>query len=225
MTLALQRADHIFRSATQPRSSSWIGLAGLEQTKTGSWRIAWTGSGPEPSSSGRGREGRPETRRRAECRGSGRRCRRLLGQCRVEPLERDAARAALERTDLRALVDALLGDGDSSLAWDTAAAAPSDEIGPDLWLRLAESREAEAPVDALAVYQRVADEVLERADRRAYAAGRANPQARSSGRAECGRADRVHGIHHARARAVPPTADPDRDDGSGRSSVGPLSKY
>jgi hypothetical protein len=86
------------------------------------------------------------------------------------PLERDAARAALRRTDLRALVDALLSDGDSSLAWDTAAAAPSDEIGADLWLRLAESREAEAPADAVAVYARVADEVLERADRRAYAA-------------------------------------------------------
>jgi hypothetical protein len=86
------------------------------------------------------------------------------------PLERDAARAALQRTDLRALVDALLSDGASNVAWDTAAAAPSDEIGADLWLRLAESREAEAPADALAVYQRVADEVLERADRRAYAA-------------------------------------------------------
>ena len=86
------------------------------------------------------------------------------------PLERDAARAALPRTDLRALVDALLSDSDSSLAWDTAAAAQSDEIGADLWLRLAESREAEAPADAVAVYERVADEVLERADRRAYAA-------------------------------------------------------
>ena len=36
--------------------------------------------------------------------------------------------------------------------------------------RLAESREAEALADALAVYQRVADGVLETADRRAYAA-------------------------------------------------------
>jgi uncharacterized Zn finger protein len=85
-------------------------------------------------------------------------------------LERDEARAALQRTDLRALVDALLSDGDGGLAWGTAAAAPSDAIGADLWLRLAESREAEAPADALAVYQRVADAVLETADRRAYAA-------------------------------------------------------
>ncbi len=99
------------------------------------------------------------------------------------PLERDAARAALQRTDLRALVDALLSDGESSLAWDTA---PSDEIGADLWLRLAESREAEGPADALAVYQRVADEVLEMADRRAYAAAvrilkRARAAAQSAG--------------------------------------------
>jgi hypothetical protein len=61
------------------------------------------------------------------------------------PLERDAARAALQRTDLRALVDALLSDGDGGLAWGTATAAPRDAIGADLWLRLAESRESEAP--------------------------------------------------------------------------------
>ena len=102
------------------------------------------------------------------------------------PLERDAARAALQRTDVRALVDAVLSDDDSNLAWDTAAAAPSDEIGADLWLRLAESREAEAPADAVAVYERVADEVLETADRRAYAGAvrilkRARAAAQSAG--------------------------------------------
>ena len=113
------------------------------------------------------------------------------------PLERDAARAALQRTDLRALVDALLSDGDRSLAWDTAAAAPSDEIGADLWLRLAESREAEAPADAVAVYQRVADEVLERADRRAYAAAvRILKRARAAAQG-CRRAGRVHRLHRA----------------------------
>jgi uncharacterized Zn finger protein len=53
-------------------------------------------------------------------------------------------------------------------------------------MRLAESREAEGPADALAVYQRVADEVLERADRRAYAAAvrilkRARAAAQSAG--------------------------------------------
>ena len=84
------------------------------------------------------------------------------------PLEQDAARATLQRADPRGFVDALLGDGDVQLAWSAAAAAPQDAIGSDLLLRLAESSERDRPADALAVYQRVADEVLERADRRAY---------------------------------------------------------
>jgi hypothetical protein len=54
-------------------------------------------------------------------------------------------------------------------AWDEAVAAPADEIDADLWLRLAESREVEQPVDALAVYECVANEVLVETDRRAYA--------------------------------------------------------
>jgi hypothetical protein len=84
------------------------------------------------------------------------------------PLERDAARAALQRADPRGFVDALLGDGEIDLAWSAATAGPPDALGADLWLRLAESSERERPADALAVYQRIADEVLERADRRAY---------------------------------------------------------
>jgi hypothetical protein len=84
------------------------------------------------------------------------------------PLERDAARATLQRADPRGFVDALLGDGEIELAWSAAAAVPPDALGADLWLRLAESSERERPADALAVYQRIADEVLERADRRAY---------------------------------------------------------
>jgi hypothetical protein len=84
------------------------------------------------------------------------------------PLEQDAARATLQRADVRGFVDALLGDGEAGLAWSAAAAAPQDTLGPDLWLRLAESSEQQRPADALAVYQRIADEVLERADRRAY---------------------------------------------------------
>jgi hypothetical protein len=83
-------------------------------------------------------------------------------------LERDAARATLQRTDPRGYVDALLGDDNLDLAWSAAEAAPPDALGFDLWLRLAESRERDRPGDALAVYQRLADEVLERADRSAY---------------------------------------------------------
>lgn len=86
------------------------------------------------------------------------------------PVERDAARAALRERDLRAFVEARLGDGDAQLAWDTAQAAAKEELGSDLWLRLAESRETANPADAVTVYERVADEVLERTDRRAYAA-------------------------------------------------------
>lgn len=54
------------------------------------------------------------------------------------------------------------------LAWDTAQAAPEEQLGSDLWLRLAESRETANPADAVAVYERVADGVLEKTDRRAY---------------------------------------------------------
>jgi hypothetical protein len=84
------------------------------------------------------------------------------------PLERDAARATLQRADVRGFVDALLGDEELELAWRAALAAPLDALGSDLWLRLAERRERDRPADALAVYQRIADEVLEQADRRAY---------------------------------------------------------
>ena len=84
------------------------------------------------------------------------------------PLERDAARATLQRTDPRGFVEALLGDDDLDLAWSAAAAAPRDALGAELWFRLAEGRERARPADALAVYQRLADEVLERAERSAY---------------------------------------------------------
>ena len=85
-------------------------------------------------------------------------------------IEVDAARAVLCERDPRAFVEALLGDGEAQLAWDTAQAAEQEQLGSDLWLQLAESRETASPTDAVAVYQRVADEVLEKTDRRAYAA-------------------------------------------------------
>jgi uncharacterized Zn finger protein len=85
-------------------------------------------------------------------------------------IERDAARALLRERDQRSFVEALLGDGEAQLAWDTAQAAEQELLGNDLWLRLAESRQATHPADALAVYQRVADPTLEQTDRRAYAA-------------------------------------------------------
>jgi hypothetical protein len=99
-------------------------------------------------------------------------------------LEQDAARATLQRADPRGFVDALLGDGELELAWSAAVAAPQDALGSDLWLRLAESSERHRPADALAVYQRIADEVLERADRRAYrSAARILQRARAAAQA------------------------------------------
>lgn len=85
-------------------------------------------------------------------------------------IERDPARAVLRERDLRGFVEALLGDGDPQLAWEVAQAASPEELGSDLWLRLAESRQPAQPGDAVVVYQRVADQVLEKTDRRAYAA-------------------------------------------------------
>ncbi len=84
-------------------------------------------------------------------------------------LEREAARAALARRDRGGLVDALLSDGDPQLAWETAVADPGWDPGPHRWLRLAEGRETDRPADALAVYWRVIDDVLQTTDRRAYA--------------------------------------------------------
>ena len=115
------------------------------------------------------------------------------------PLEQDAARATLQQADPRGFVDALLGDGEFELAWSAAAAAPRDALGSDLWLRLAESGERERPADALAVYQWIADEVLERADRRAYrSAARILQRARAAAQT-AGELD-AFGEHLARLR-------------------------
>jgi uncharacterized Zn finger protein len=100
------------------------------------------------------------------------------------PLEQDAARATLQRADVRGFVDVLLGDGELELAWRAAVAASRDALGSDLWLRLGESSERDRPADALAVYQWIADEVLERADRRAYrSAARILQRAQAAARA------------------------------------------
>jgi len=87
----------------------------------------------------------------------------------VWPVEQPAARAALEVRDRRGLIEALLDDDDLDLAWATATSTPVETVGQQLWMRLAQQREPDNPADALSVYLRVADEVLEeRADRAAY---------------------------------------------------------
>lgn len=83
--------------------------------------------------------------------------------------ERDAARTALRNRDRRSYIDALVSDNDTDLAWQAAIAGPADELVGDQWLRLAKTREAQNPGDALIVYLRVVDEILETTDRRAYA--------------------------------------------------------
>jgi hypothetical protein len=77
------------------------------------------------------------------------------------------ARAAVAERDPAGLIDALLADGEPEAAWD-AATAGDRELPSSQWLRLAEAREPTAPADAMDVYLRLADEVLVRADKRAY---------------------------------------------------------
>ncbi|MBV9001027.1 MAG: hypothetical protein JO304_18345 [Solirubrobacterales bacterium] len=86
-------------------------------------------------------------------------------------IERASARAALQTRDIRGFIDALMSDADPDLAWEVAIAAPPEELDAKQWLRLAESREADHPSDALAVYQAIAEEFLQTADRRAYRDG------------------------------------------------------
>src|SRR4051812_36978208 len=99
-------------------------------------------------------------------------------------LEQDAARATLQRTDARGFVDALLSDDEEELAWNAALAAPRDALGSALGRRLAERRGRDRPAEALAVYRRIADEVLEHAERRAYhSAARILQRARAAAQA------------------------------------------
>ncbi|MFN7149296.1 MAG: hypothetical protein ACK4V6_07425 [Microthrixaceae bacterium] len=78
-----------------------------------------------------------------------------------------AARALLAERDPAGLIDALLADGDADEAWDVATAGDG-EVSSAQWLQLADAREPTAPADAMAVYLRLADDGLERADKRAY---------------------------------------------------------
>jgi hypothetical protein len=138
----------------------------------------------------------------------------------VWPVERDAARATLQRTDPRAFVDALLDDADVDLAWSTAVAAgPQNTLGFNLWLRLAENRERDHPADAIPVYQRLTEEVLQRADRRGLPLRRMDPAA-STGRRRGRRQDRrIRRIPHTPTRAAPATAHPDRNPRQSRTPL------
>lgn len=79
------------------------------------------------------------------------------------------ARAALAARDAAGYIDALLADGDTDEAWRTATTG-THQLGASQWQRLAEARERVGPADALAVYLQLANEALERADKRSYQA-------------------------------------------------------
>ena len=81
--------------------------------------------------------------------------------------EMASARGLLADRDLPGFIDALLTDGEPEQAWDAATAAHRD-LQASQWLRLAEVRESTAPADAMTVYLRLANDVLGRADKRAY---------------------------------------------------------
>lgn len=70
------------------------------------------------------------------------------------------ARAVLAERDLAGLIDALLADGEPDQAWK-AATAGDRVLAASQWLRLAEAREPTAPAEAMAVYLRLVDEVLD----------------------------------------------------------------
>lgn len=77
------------------------------------------------------------------------------------------ARTVLAERDPAGLIDALLADDEPEQAWE-AATAGGGELLSSQWLRLAKAREPTAPAEVMAVYLRLADEVLVRADKRAY---------------------------------------------------------
>lgn len=108
--------------------------------------------------------------------------------------ERDSARATLRDRDTRSYIVAMLADGDDELAWRTAASAEDDVVGAELWLTLAERRQATNPGDALDVYRAVANEILVTTDRRAYSRAirilrQAHAAARAAGRTDAFRTD------------------------------------
>jgi uncharacterized Zn finger protein len=82
--------------------------------------------------------------------------------------EREMARSVLADHDLAGLVDVLLADQEPDAAWEMATADPDWDAGERRWMRLAESREATHPGDALGVYLRLADRELETTGRAAY---------------------------------------------------------
>lgn len=81
--------------------------------------------------------------------------------------EVDMARAVLAGHDVAGYVDALLADDEPDAAWITATTTERELMAPQ-WVRLADARESTIPADSMRVRLRLADEVLVKADKRAY---------------------------------------------------------
>ncbi len=81
---------------------------------------------------------------------------------------RAAAREVLCARDRGGLVDVLLDDGEPDAAWALATEEPAWEVGEHRWKRLAEVRGPSHPADAMAVWFRLVDGVLVKADTRVY---------------------------------------------------------
>lgn len=88
--------------------------------------------------------------------------------CGAWEAERPKARSVLAKRDLGGLIDVLLSDGEPEAAWQVARGNPEFDPGEHRWMRLAEAREASAPVDAFQVYLRLADVELETTGKAAY---------------------------------------------------------
>lgn len=136
-------------------------------------------------------------------------------------IEHDAARTALRERDPRAFIDALLSDGDAQLAWDTAQAAAEEQLGSDLWLRLAESRETGQPgrrSHGLPAGGRPGPgESRPPCLRRR----RMNPQARSKRRDGRRRPPGVQPTHRHTPRTTSPAPDPNHDARQRRPALSP----
>ena len=109
----------------------------------------------------------------------------------VWAVESEAARRVLRERNPAGLVDALLDDGDDELPWQTATSLPALDLGERVWLRFAEARQKSEPAQALPVYWRLIDSILETANRRAYSGAvrllkRARDAAAASQVAGCG---------------------------------------
>jgi uncharacterized Zn finger protein len=86
-------------------------------------------------------------------------------QKRESPSHKDPWRSWRRPVDHSVLVEVFLWEGDAEAAWREAQASGCSD---SLWMRLAGIREKEHPADALAIYQRQIDPIIDRKNNNAY---------------------------------------------------------